>query len=290
MTNKIQEYSDLINNEIDRILSSCFIKETIVFDAMSYSIKNAGKRIRPILTLEFCNLTGGTVMDALPFACAVEMIHTYSLIHDDLPCMDNDDFRRGKPSCHIKFGEAFALLAGDALLTLAFETIANSSLSADKVVKAVKILSEHSGYLGMIGGQTIDLMNEGKTVTADDLMLMDSLKTGKLIECACLLGCVAGNADELIIKNAKIYAKNIGMAFQVVDDILDVTSTFESLGKLAGSDVNNQKSTYVSLLGIEKSKEIAEDFTNKALESISMFKDKGNFLKEFSQFLLKRKS
>ncbi len=275
---------DYLDNSIDK---SCYDEE-IVADAMRYSLQNGGKRIRPVLVLEFCRLCGGDVKKALPFAAAIEMIHTYSLIHDDLPCMDDDDMRRGKPSCHKKFGEEYALLAGDGLLTLAFEMLTKADLSDSQKVSAVKALSLHAGYQGMIGGQMVDLMSEGKAVSLDRLKTMDNLKTGKLINCAALLGCIAANADAEKTEHALIFTGAVGLAFQIVDDILDVTSTEEKLGKPIGSDSEKEKSTYVSLLGIEKSKEYAQELTSEAVNALSYFGDDAEFLKNLALKLLER--
>ncbi len=275
---------DFLNSSIEK---SCYDEE-IVADAMRYSLQNGGKRIRPVLVLEFCRLCGGDVQKALPFAAAIEMIHTYSLIHDDLPCMDDDDMRRGKPSCHKKFGEEYALLAGDGLLTLAFEMLTRAELSDRQKVQAVKALSTHAGYQGMIGGQTVDLMSEGKAIDLDRLRTMDNLKTGKLINCAALLGCIAADADSKKTEASQVYTNAIGLAFQIVDDILDVTSTAEKLGKPIGSDSEKEKSTYVSILGIEKSKQYAEELTCEATQSLDCFGDEGEFLKKLAFNLLER--
>ncbi len=283
-----QTYLELIENYLNNSVEKTEFDEEIVAEAMRYSLQNGGKRIRPVLVLEFARICGGDVKKTLPFAAAIEMIHTYSLIHDDLPCMDDDDIRRGKPSCHKKFGEEYALLAGDGLLTLAFSVLTKADFSAEQIVSAVKALSDHAGYTGMIGGQTVDLMSEGKHVGIDRLKIMDNLKTGKLINCAALLGCIAANADEKTINAALKYTNAIGLAFQIVDDILDVTSTAEKLGKPIGSDGEKEKSTYVSLLGIEKSKEYAEKLTLEALDAISVFGNEAEFLKSLAQKLLER--
>ncbi len=283
-------YLDLIEEYIDNCISKASYNEEIVADAMRYSLQNGGKRIRPVLVLEFCRLCGGDVNSALPFAAAIEMVHTYSLIHDDLPCMDNDDMRRGKPSCHKKFGEEYALLAGDALLTFAFETISDADLDSDKKISAVKLLASHSGYQGMIGGQTVDLLSEGKVISLDRLKLMDNLKTGKLISCAASLGCIAAGGTDEQISAAEKFTKSIGLAFQIVDDILDVTSTAEKLGKPIGSDSENGKSTYVSILGIEKSKEYARKLTQDAVDSLECFGKDSDFLKDLALKLLEREN
>ncbi len=283
-----EDYLDLIEIYLNNSIEETGFDEEIVANAMRYSLQNGGKRIRPVLVLEFARLCGGDVEKALPFAVAIEMIHTYSLIHDDLPCMDNDDMRRGKPSCHKKFGEEYALLAGDGLLTLAFKKITEADFSSEQIVKAVKALSDFAGYRGMIGGQTVDLMSEGKKIDIDRLKTMDNLKTGKLINCAALLGCIAANADDILTEEALKYTSAIGLAFQIVDDILDVTSTQEKLGKPIGSDNNKEKSTYVSILGIDKSRKYAEDLTSEALCALKSFGDDTDFLRSLALKLLER--
>lgn len=280
-------YLDEINSALKEYLPAA---DDVVSQAMRYSVENGGKRIRPALLLEFCRVCGGDYKKAVPFACALEMIHTYSLIHDDLPCMDNDDFRRGKPSCHIAFGEEYALLAGDALLTLAFETAMKSNLSAEITVKAAKELAKAAGVMGMVGGQVLDLQNEGKKVGVSDLQKTDELKTGELIRAACVLGCVCAGADDKKIAAAEKYAHDIGIAFQIVDDILDVTSDEETLGKPIGSDEENQKSTYVSLLGIEKSRKTAEELTLNAQKALEAFDGDVSSLKDFAEKLKNRKN
>ena len=280
-------YLDEINSALKEYLPAA---DDVVSQAMRYSVENGGKRIRPALLLEFCRVCGGDYKKAVPFACALEMIHTYSLIHDDLPCMDNDDFRRGKPSCHIAFGEEYALLAGDALLTLAFETAMKSNLSAEITVKAAKELAKAAGVTGMVGGQVLDLQNEGKKVGVSDLQKTDELKTGELIRAACVLGCICAGADDKKIAAAEKYAHDIGIAFQIVDDILDVTSDEETLGKPIGSDEENQKSTYVSLLGIEKSRKTAEELTLNAQKALDAFDGDVTSLKDFAEKLKNRKN
>lgn len=280
-------YLDEINSALKEYLPAA---DDVVSQAMRYSVENGGKRIRPALLLEFCRVCGGDYKKAVPFACALEMIHTYSLIHDDLPCMDNDDFRRGKPSCHIAFGEEYALLAGDALLTLAFETAMKSNLSAEITVKAAKELAKAAGVMGMVGGQVLDLQNEGKKVGIPDLQKTDELKTGELIRAACVLGCVCAGADDKKIAAAEKYAHDIGIAFQIVDDILDVTSDEETLGKPIGSDEENQKSTYVSLLGIEKSRKTAEELTLNAQKALDAFDGDVSSLKDLAEKLKNRKN
>lgn len=289
----MSQYLDIINSELDMFVPVCSFGEEIVHDAMKYSLSIGGKRIRPVLVLEFCRVCGGDVRKALPFAIALEMIHTYSLIHDDLPCMDNDDMRRGMPSCHIKFGEEYALLAGDGLLTRAFGVVAESEIAKEKPeigLKAIMALSDFSGVNGMIGGQVVDLKNENRNATIDVLETMDSLKTGALIRCAAYLGALCGGADENRFRAADIYADKIGHAFQIVDDILDVVGDEKSLGKPIGSDKSSGKSTYVSLLGLEKSKEYADELTNAAVKALEVFGDEGEFLKELAFSLIRRQN
>ncbi len=290
---KTQElYIQKIEKAMDSFLPSASDERKIVTDAMQYSVHNGGKRIRPILTLEFCRVCGGDIENALPFACAVEMIHTYSLIHDDLPCMDDDDLRRGKPSCHKAFGEAYALLAGDALLTYAFETLTKAeNVSEEAIVRAVRTLSNLAGTEGMIGGQVIDLISEENTPDLDTLNRIDAYKTGALIKSAVLLGCIAAEVtDEAVLNAASVYAESIGLAFQIVDDILDVTSSTEELGKPVGSDDKNDKMTFVKLLGIEKCKAWVNDLTNRAVEALDVLPGDSTFLKDLAYALAERKN
>lgn len=289
-------YTDDINKAADYFVSEKAFEGRrssgldVMLDAMSYSLSNGGKRIRPVLTLEFCRLCGGNYADAIPFAIGVEMIHTYSLIHDDLPCMDNDDMRRGKPSSHKVYGEANALLAGDGLLTLAFETVLSAKISADKKAMAALELAKAAGVSGMIGGQVMDLSNEGKRVSLDVIKATDRLKTGEMIRVAAVMGCIAAGADSEKIAAAEKYCENIGLAFQIVDDILDVTSDDVTLGKPVGSDSENLKSTYVSHLGVEKSDEYARELTEKAKSALDIFGSEGEFLSELADRLSERKN
>ncbi|MCM1364070.1 MAG: polyprenyl synthetase family protein [Faecalibacterium sp.] len=286
------EYIEIINAALEKEMPVCDYNEPVVCDAMKYSVRNGGKRIRPMLTLEFCRLCHGEIEDAVPLACAIEMIHTYSLIHDDLPCMDDDDMRRGKPSCHIKYGENYALLAGDGLLTYAFQVISKSSFAATypaRAIKAIEVLSSLSGCCGMIGGQVIDLKSEGKNVGIETLRKMDELKTGALIKAAAVLGVIAAGGNDVMMKAAEAYAEKVGQAFQIVDDILDVTSDEETLGKPVGSDAENNKSTYVTLLGLEESKKLSDKLTAEAKADLAVFGDDAEFLKELADKLALRK-
>ena len=286
---RMEEYRTMVEDFLDAQCVAADEPYAQLLDAMRYSLTAGGKRLRPILTLEFCRLCGGDVHAALPVACGVELLHTYSLIHDDLPCMDDDYMRRGKPSSHIKFGEANALLAGDSLLTFAFQSAGEAEdIPADAVAKAVSLLARASGCAGMIAGQVQDLENENKTVAADDLRSVDILKTGELIRCACQLGCIAAGADDNKLEAARVYAENLGIAFQIVDDILDVTSDEATLGKPVGSDAENCKNTYVSLLGLEEAKKIAAELTRKAIDALGVFGGESEFLVSLSKKLLSR--
>ena len=229
------------------------LQRTSVVEAMRYSLEAGGKRIRPVLVLEFCKMFGGTEEQAMPAAAAIEMIHTFSLIHDDLPAMDDDDMRRGRPSCHKAFPEALAILAGDALSIHAFSVLANSTALSDaQKVRLITELAEESGHHGMIAGQVLDMEQEGRRdVTVDQLKTMCAFKTGALIRVACRMGCIAANATDEQIKAADTYGSYLGLAFQIVDDILDVTSTTDVLGKPVGSDAEENKVTFVTLLGLE---------------------------------------
>ncbi len=288
----INYYQNLIENALKSYLPQGNFTEQTLIDSMEYSLMCGGKRIRPLLTLLFCELCGADVKASLPYACAVEMIHTYSLIHDDLPCMDDDDYRRGKKSNHIVFGEDIATLSGDALQSLAFEIMlsdeAVSATTADRAVKAAHTLSKYCGALGMVGGQVIDIQNENKNAELSVLSEMDEKKTAALIKAACEMGCIIGGASQKQISAACDYAHSIGLAFQIMDDILDVTSTSEDLGKPVGSDSNNNKSTYVSLLGIDKCNELVQSLTKKAIDCLKAFDNDTKPLEELALSLAKR--
>ena len=259
-----------------------------VADAMLYSLEIGGKRIRPILMLEFYKLCGGKGEGIYNFAAALEMIHTYSLIHDDLPCMDNDDFRRGKPSCHKAFDEATAVLAGDGLLTEAFLVASKAEgIEPERKIAAIKVLAETAGVGGMIGGQIIDIENEGKKLTRELLLKLYSMKTGALIRAAATIGCILAGADDKI-GFANQYAENVGLAFQIVDDILDATGDEALLGKPINSDVKNDKCTFVTLCGLKESRETAQRLTDAAKACIDEFNGDGEFLKELANYLAVR--
>ncbi len=288
---KFKEYAEFTESALEEYTrEKDILPQKKVTDAVSYSLSAGGKRIRPMLTLEFCRVCGKDYKTAKAPACAVEMVHTSSLIHDDLPAMDNDDMRRGKPSCHKAFDEATAILAGDALLVKPFEIIASDeNLEADVKSKLVYELASSFGTSGVIGGQVIDIENEKRNdVDIENLRNMYSKKTGELLKCACRMGCISAEAyDKLPF--ADEYAECMGLAFQIIDDILDVTGSSEELGKPVGSDEEQNKTTYVTLLGVENAKKEAEKLTEKALEALKNFKD-NEFLTELTNMLLSRKN
>ncbi|WP_418666301.1 polyprenyl synthetase family protein [Allofournierella sp.] len=289
-----QKYSAYLE-KIEQALSGCcaeLLPETSrVCQAARYSLLAGGKRVRAILTLAACELLGGNEAAALRFACAVEMLHCYSLIHDDLPCMDNDDMRRGKPSCHKAFGEATALLAGDALLTEAFEAIASAPACAETKARAALALAAGAGSKGMVWGQEMDLRYEGQPVSEETLRLIHANKTGALINAAVQLGAAAALAGEPDCSALRAYALDLGLVFQIVDDVLDVTSTSEELGKPAGSDASNEKTTFATLYGSEGARELARSINESACSALRAgYGEKADFLVQLAETLLCRRS
>ncbi|RKD27873.1 geranylgeranyl diphosphate synthase, type II [Caminicella sporogenes DSM 14501] len=280
-------------SRVDEELKKYFVAKNgfqkTIFEAMAYSINAGGKRLRPVLMIEVCDMLGGKIDDVMPFACAIEMIHTYSLIHDDLPAMDNDDYRRGKLTNHKVFGEGIAILAGDGLLNLAFETmikkIIDGKIDKDKGIQAMFEIAKAAGVEGMIGGQVVDLESEGKEIDKETLEFIHLKKTTALIEASIKAGAIIGGANEQEYGALSEYGRNIGLAFQIVDDILDVVGDEKKLGKKVGSDFNNDKSTYVSLFGVDKSKKIAKDLINRSINVLEIFGEKADFLRELSRFL-----
>ena len=277
----------LVENRIVELLPKCNDGQDLVVEAMKYSLVNGGKRLRPVLCMEFANMLGVDRYSSLDTACALEYIHTGSLIHDDLPCMDDDDMRRGKPSCHKQFDEATALLAADALFFEAFDIIAGSDISDSQKAMACGLLAQNSSVLGMIGGQVIDLEYESKNPTLEQLLSVHKLKTGALIAAACLMGCIVGNATPEQMKAASSFAYNLGIAFQIKDDILDVTGNEEVLGKPVGSDADNNKVTYVSIVGLKQAQKDVEAYTDCAIASLSEFENT-DFIKTLAEELIKR--
>ncbi len=260
----------------------------ILYKSMEYSLSAGGKRVRPVLCLQFCKLLNKDIEKAIPFAVAIEMIHTYSLIHDDLPCMDNDDLRRGKPTNHKIYGEDIALIAGDALLTKAFEVMTKADVDAEIIVKASRVLAEYAGTKGMIGGQCIDLLSEGKQVDIQTLEAMNKGKTCGLIIAACLMGVIVGGGSEVDLDYAKKYAMSLGMAFQIRDDILDVIGNPSELGKNIGMDEKLNKCNYVTLLGVDECQNLVEKYTDEAIEALSHFEADTTYLANLAEKMRNR--
>ncbi len=284
-----KEHLRSYQDQIESYLNDCFVDPNLpqqnILSAMRYSLLAGGKRLRPVLTLEFCRICGGNIQRVLPFAAAVEMIHTYSLIHDDLPCMDNDDFRRGKPTNHKVFGEDVAVLAGDGLLTAAFSSIADAELSADVKIKAVKVLADCAGYIGMVGGQILDMEAENRQCTEEDVIQIQSRKTGALIRAACQLGVIAASGSNEQLQSAGAYADHLGLAFQIRDDMLDVIGTAQQMGKAVGTD--ETKNTFVQLYGLEKCDCLVKEHTHFAINALNSFDD-ASFLTELAEYLTDR--
>lgn len=261
-------------------------------EAMTYATAAGGKRLRPVLVMEFCRVCGGNPAAVLPFACAIEMIHSYSLVHDDLPCMDNSPLRRGKPSVHAAYGETMALLTGDALLNRAFETMlspkARARVSPEAALSAAFELADAAGIGGMIGGQVMDLRCEGNRIDMDTLVTLQAGKTAALIRAACRMGALLANADEERLQAAFTFGHEMGLAFQIIDDVLDATSTPEVLGKPVGSDEENEKTTYVTLLGVDGAKKLASTRTETALQALDVFGSEAEHLRALASALLVR--
>lgn len=251
-----------------------------LYDAMNYSLLAGGKRIRPVLMLETCRLCGGEPEHILPFAGAIEMIHTYSLIHDDLPCMDDDDLRRGRPTNHKVYGEATAVLAGDALLTAAFEWMLDPSveLPPQRVLEAAGVLARAAGAQGMVGGQVLDMAGEGHAMGLTEVEELQRLKTGALVRAAAEMGCVLAGGSEEQRKAVCRYAERLGLAFQIQDDILDVVGDEATLGKPVGSDAKSEKNTFVTLKGLDECRCLVDKLTNEAVEALSLFGEEGESL------------
>ncbi|EQK45090.1 MULTISPECIES: polyprenyl synthetase family protein [Paraclostridium] len=287
LKNRVVNIEDLLNEYMPKVEGY----QKTIFDSMNYSLKAGGKRLRPILTLEACKLVGGNEKDAYPFAVAIEMIHTYSLIHDDLPALDNDDLRRGRKTNHKVYGEAMAILAGDGLLNYAYEIMLRESLSKgepEKYLKAINEIAKASGIYGMIGGQVVDIESEGKSIDMEKLDFIHMNKTAAIIIGCMRAGAIIGGASEEELENVTKYAKNIGLSFQIVDDILDIVGDESKLGKKVGSDIDNEKSTYPSLIGLEKSKETANKLIAEAKMSIDYINKDSEFLNNLADYIVDR--
>lgn len=292
MISELKKYIEIVDKALDKYLPADNLYPQIIHQSIRYSVFAGGKRIRPILCLKTCEMLSGDYKEALPLACAIEMIHTYSLIHDDLPAMDNDDFRRGKPTNHKVYGDAIALLAGDALLTHAFTVLNCYALKNldRKILEAIKVIAEASGTEGMIGGQVVDIIYQGKNVDEKTMYYMHNHKTGALIKASVLAGAIIGGAKDIELDALGKYAEYLGLAFQIVDDVLDVIGNEGELGKPVGSDIKNQKCTFVSLYGIDKAKQLVQEYTNKAVDVLTPFGEKAAFLREFVVYLSKREA
>ncbi|HPT84797.1 MAG TPA: polyprenyl synthetase family protein [Bacillota bacterium] len=276
LSSRLSEVAELTGKALKEYLSRYRDEDfPVLWEAMDYATAEGGKRIRPFLVLEFCRMFGGNDAAALPFACAVEAVHSYSLVHDDLPCMDNDLIRRGKPSCHAKFGEAAALLCGDALLTAAFEIVASApGLHAEARLEGVRILAECSGAAGMVGGQQLDLIGEKEKLSYERLLKMNMLKTGALIRASCLLGCVAAGAGEKERAAAGLFADRLGLAFQLTDDLLDYGT-------------EDDKTTYLTYLSLDEARKMAKSLLDEAAAAVADF-DKDGILREFCGYIANR--
>ena len=281
--------------EVENLLKQYIPKEEgyqkSIMESMNYSLNSGGKRLRPILTMEACKLVGGNIEDAIPFAMAIEMIHTYSLIHDDLPALDNDELRRGKKTNHIVFGEDMAILTGDALLNYAFEVMLSNSIDKEnpnKYLKAINEIAKTSGIYGMIGGQVVDIKSENKPISKDKLDYIHNNKTAAIIIGCMRAGAIIGDATQDELEKITKYAKNIGLSFQIVDDILDLVGDESKLGKKVGSDIENNKSTYPSLLGLEQSKCIANELIQEAKQNINSINENTTFLTDLADYIIDR--
>lgn len=289
----LTERKQLVDAALEKIFPVPAGLQKQVIEAARYSLFAGGKRIRPILCLAAADVAGGSMRAVMPAACALEMIHTYSLIHDDLPAMDNDDFRRGVPTNHKVYGEAIAILAGDALLTEAFEYLAaceNEGIDPQRVLRVVRIAVKASGYRGMIGGQVIDLECENRKVDLATVEYMHIHKTGALLSASLEIGAILGGGDDELIKALKNYGHHLGLTFQITDDLLDVEGDAALMGKQPGSDLAKHKMTYPALLGVAQSKEAAADHVAQALEAVTPFADAAEPLRAIARYLLVRKS
>ena len=286
MKTKLKYYQEFMENYL-RDQCFCYPQEPqqILFESMRYSLLAGGKRLRPVFVFDFCDMCGGDWQAAVPFAAAIEMVHTYSLIHDDLPCMDNDDYRRGRLTNHKVYGEANAILAGDALLTAAFAYLAKAPFDAETRIRAVAVLSECAGELGMVGGQVLDMLSEQRQCTAQEVIDIQSRKTGALIKAACQMGVLAGQGSDEQFAAAAEFAEHLGLAFQIRDDMLDVIGNAEELGKATGADT--VKNTFVQLHGLEKCDVLVQSHTEAAKKALQVFEDP-TFMLELSDALVGR--
>jgi len=290
MIREMQWCRDIVDDRLHELLAEAGSSYATLVESMRYSLLAGGKRVRAVICMKFCEAAGGRAEDALDAASAIEMLHTYTLIHDDLPSMDGDDMRRGKPSNHVEFGEYTATLAGDALQALAFETLARSALPADAVVEMVQILAEAAGPHGICGGQYLDLSGEGWHLTIDELLDLYAMKTAALISAAARMGVIAARGTIEQVAAAHSYAQAIGLAFQVRDDVLDCIATDDELGKPVGSDIENDKSTFASLLGLQACEKMINKETEKAIFALEGKFESVEFLTWIARVLAERKN
>lgn len=288
---ELKEKTKYVEEKIYEFLPKEEGKQKIVLEAMNYSVTAGGKRLRPLLMLETAAIFCKDNRNVFPFMAAIEMIHTYSLVHDDLPAMDNDEFRRGKKTTHAEYGENLGILAGDALLNMAYEIMSDAILKDENpydAAKAMHVIAKKAGVYGMVGGQTVDIITEGQNINLDTILYIHNLKTAALIEASMMAGAILGGACDEETRMIEKIAKNIGIAFQIQDDILDITSTTEILGKPVLSDEKNHKTTYVSICGIENSKENVRKYSNEAIEMLGKFENQNEFLKQLVLKLVNR--
>ncbi len=286
---EMKSYAEHFNIVLDKFFATHPAKVELIGQAVEYSIVDGGKRIRPILVYMGAQLCGKEIESVDSLALGIEMIHSYSLVHDDLPCMDNDELRRGKPTTHKKFGEAMGVLAGDGLLNLAFETMLDSAENLDDI-KAVRYMAKCSGINGMIGGQVMDIFNNDRPMDMGDIWLLNSLKTSCLIKAALVGSCIKCGADDQMLADMEKYAENIGIIFQLVDDILDIHSTTEVMGKTVGKDAEQNKNTYLSVVGEEKTRETIQNLYEQSINCVKKYGDKAVSFVEFAKYLTARLS
>jgi geranylgeranyl diphosphate synthase, type II len=287
-------YLEMVNRKLEELVREKEMPEKTLYSAMKYSLMAGGKRLRPVLALAVCDMLDERPEQILPFGCAIELIHTYSLIHDDLPAMDNDDYRRGSLTNHKVYGEAMAILAGDALLNLAFESMLAYTLqTGDKLlekVRAMEYIAGAAGAAGMIGGQVVDLESEGRSIPAELLDYMHRCKTGALIKAPVMAAAFLCRTEKKETAHLETFADRLGLAFQIKDDLLDVEGSLEAMGKRTGSDTANDKTTFITLYGVERSREMLEEITCQAIDSLALFGEKAEFLVALSQYLVGRKN
>ena len=288
--NAYQELKQLVDQALNDYFNAPDAPYHVLLESMRYSLNAGGKRLRPVLVLAFCRACGGDVKAALPVACAIEMVHTYSLIHDDLPCMDNDDLRRGKPTNHVVYGECTATLAGDALQAEAFRTILSADLPAETRAECARLLSVGAGIDGICGGQQLDMEGEGKALMREDLLEIHKRKTASMLIAACRMGIACGQGTAEQVEAANRYAEAMGLAFQIRDDMLDQISTEAELGKPIGSDAQEQKTTFMSLYGLSQCEQEVHDLTQEAIRAVEGQFENADFLQELARSMEVRRS